>query len=250
MSKYSLRKITEMIKYSPDIELIQKADMKNFEREDAQNHSPIEMPEFPHIHKALRNGYLLSAFRSDRGPSFIGLTKEDDGCVAYGEHTYVEIALSNLNDDYAAGGQYYKTTTGPNGLCSNSLAISQLPTSNLDDCLEPYCRFDVWQEDSDVVCQLYGFSEYNIPDWAKEQTRAQPGVPIQWSRLNGVTYGAVYLEDLSDSGMPGYYMGIVYARYKGVDGFQYLSTKTGRGGDFWTAMLNAFNAPEVEKNLW
>lgn len=193
------------------------------------------------IDEALRSGCKLHAFRSGGGLRVIRIQR--NGVLkGYGEHPNVEDALAHANQDLLAGGRPYKEVYG--GTHPHYLTGSTTPTSPLDLWLLQGHFFEVWQEGDEVVFQLEGLKEFEIPADVKEQVW-ETGEPITWED-RGFTYRTVR------SQFPNGELCLsteLIKTPKGVESHRawgYYITKTGRGKDFWEAMDNAFKASPIE----
>lgn len=221
-------------------QLVEKADKLEFEREDAQNHPPKVMPELPGIAAALATGCKLRAFLSGGGLRVIRLERKDT-LKGYGEHPDVSEALVHASDDYLAGGRPYDEVYGKEH--PHYLTGSSSSASNVDAWVRQGRTFDAWQEDEDVVFQLKGYSYMDVPDDVIE--RVKEGETVNW-RKRGYTMES----SPSQFGNGEWACSTKLIKSpKGRDGsdsYMYQITKTGRGTDFWKAMLAAFEAPEVE----
>lgn len=219
------------------LELVETADRLEKERNEAYLHPPKEMPELLGIHEALRQGCRLHAFRSGGGLRVVSLDKEGQS-YGYGEHPQVEEALIHANVDYVAGGRPYREVYG--GLYPHYLTGSNLATSNLDAWLLAGSTFDAWQEGEEVVFQLTGLKRYEPPDDVFEWMQIWPNRLVVWEDRDHAYIGCgfddgsftfkEFLPDEGNESSPHFY---------GI-------TQTGRGSDFWQAMLAAFDAPEQE----
>lgn len=224
------------------LELVAQAEREKFEREDAHNHPPKEMPDLPGIAEALREGFRMHAFLSGGGLRVVSLRRGDED-RGYGEHPHIEVALCHLDEDYLAGGlPYSEMYCGPNAKYSHYLTGATLPTSNLDSWVSMGRTFDCWQEGEDVVLVLHGHKHTEIPDIVKKNVD-ETGEPSEW-----LERGNLYqtLPSRFPNGDPCYSTRVLLRSDDGRDPWFYPITKTGRGSTFWAAMLAAFEAPDVE----
>ncbi len=221
-------------------ELVEQADKLKFEREDAQNHPPKVMPELPGIAKALATGCKLHAFLSGGGLRVVRLERKD-ALKGYGEHPDVSEALLHTSDDYLAGGRPYDEVYGKE--CPHYLTGSTLPASNLDAWLRQGRTFKAWQEGHEVVFQLSGYGYMNPPDDVVE--RAKAGETVRWRKRGYTMESSPYQFASGEWGCSTRPIKSPKGR-SSSDSHMYEITKTGRGADFWKAMLAAFEAPEVE----
>lgn len=221
-------------------ELIEIADREKREREEAYLYFPKEQPDFPGIHKALKEGNKMHAFMSGGGLRVVSFSG-----VGYGEHPNIEEALKHLEEDYLAGGRPYEKVYGK--LYPHYLTGSTLPTSNLDSWIREGRTFDCWQAGDDVIFQLKGLVNTNIPSERREAVM-RTGIPVIWE-TRGYTY-RITRERLPSGDLctSAKVINSPEGRRDGADPWMYRITKTGRGQNFWDAVKKAFEAEEIEVN--
>jgi hypothetical protein len=224
-------------------ELIETADRQKKEREEAYKFPPKEMPEFPGIHQALADGCLLHAFSSGGGLRVVHL-KLEGKTKGYGEHPHIEEALKYLEEDFLAGGRPYNEVYGKSK--AHYLTGATLSTSNLDWWIRKGSTFDCWQENDEIVVVLEGCAQTETPKEVEEQIE-RTGAAVQWRHRD-----YLYQTERSNfpNGDPCLSTKIIKTppgkAGRGSDPWMYPITKTGRGQNFWEAMKQAFDAPEVE----
>jgi hypothetical protein len=197
------------------------------------------MPDFPAIHKTLQEGGRMHAFLSGGGLRVIRIEKDQD-LIGYGESPNIEEALSYLEEDCSAGGRNYREVYGK--IHPHYLTGSCSSTSTLDDWIRQGHTFNCWYEGEDLVFKLYGINFFKFPEWVFEAIKKRP--VIHWKDNRGFIIR--FRKDWS-------FQGSISAKAvkapKGRKIEDYNSwhfSKTGRGLDFWKAMLTAFEASEVE----
>lgn len=193
------------------------------------------------IEKALQDGCNIHAFLSGGGLRVVRI--EQYGVLkGYGEHPSIDHAIYHADDDFLAGGRDYKTVYGGEHL--HYLTGSLSTTSPLDAWVRQGRTFDAYKRDGDVVFELHGYSETDIPPEVLKEVD-EMGQTVTW-RSRGYTY------ETSGSRFPNgkaCHSTRVIEWPKGRDGadpWMYKIVKTGAGKNFTEALEKAFEATEVE----
>jgi hypothetical protein len=214
-------------------DLIGNAVAEKKEKEEAYLHNPKEMPALPHLHVALSAGCRLRGFSSGGGLRVLRLEK-DGKEVGYGEHPSAEEALNHIEEDYAAGSRDYSEVYGKKH--PHYLTGSSLSSSNFDHWLKQGHTFECWKDDQEIVVELRGYQHQELPEWVQTLLNEIPAVV--WEE-RGFTFGAQKHPD------GGYSMRVLDRPNDRRDDFMYMATQTGRGSDFWQALIAAFAAEVV-----
>ncbi len=202
-------------------------------QEKEENNPTTSMPEFARIHRALREGYALAAFTERNGRRAVILTTEKSP-LAYAQHTHIEGALIILEEG--------SLTTETSIVATGSTTSS----TYLDEWLQGGGSFQCWQQNDTIVFRLKldGITKLPIPDGVRiaflENVEIQS---ITWKDDHGFTFHTN--RDHSS-------VGILKLLTQPLDSHPKRSspvqpfTKTGVGNTFWTAVLAAIQAPELE----
>lgn len=223
-------------------QLIETADRLKKEREEAYKHFPKFMPDLQGVKFALQSRCRIHAFSSGGGLRVVRI--ELDGKLkGYGEAPHVEDALAHADEDYISGGRRYENVYGkkyPHYLTGDTLS-----TSNIDYWIRRGSTFDAWQEGDLVVFELKGYHETGIPKDIRDRV-LKSGEPETYEN-RGYTYCVERCRFANDE--LGTSCSVVEKpddKRSGADPWMYKITKTGKGINFWQAMINAFYAHEVE----
>lgn len=129
---------------------------------------PAKPCSMDHLHKGLRDGARLHAFRSGGGLRVVWL-KEGAKLVGYGEHPYVEEALRHADEDTAAGQRKYTEVYGK--IYDHYYTGSASPYSDLDAWLLRGGTFDVVYQDGQFQAMMKNIEDTHIPKDVKERVR-------------------------------------------------------------------------------
>ena len=194
------------------------------------------------INKAIKKGCRVHAFLSGGGLRVVRIEKLGK-LKGYGEHPQIEDALTHANEDFLAGGRPYKKVYG--GKKPHYLTGSSTSSGPLDQWLLQGHTFDAWQEGDDVVFQLKGLTQVEIPKEICDKV-LQTGVQAKYEH-RGYTYRIIKTK--FPNGEPCTSAAVIKSqknKKNGADPWMYTTTKTARDKNFWAAMENAFKAKDVE----
>ena len=120
------------------------------------------------IEASLREGGKLHAFLSGGG---LRVVRVDQGSQAlgYGEHPYVEDALTHLAEDIKAGCRPYNETYGDKGCYTSYLTGATTPDSALDTWVRGGSTFDGFIDGAEVVFEMHGYGKQEYPEGLRER---------------------------------------------------------------------------------
>lgn len=248
-------------------ELIDESTRIKEKRENTYKFPPKETPELPGLMEALQEGEIFHAFLSGGG---LRVIHSRDSHKGYGENIHIEEALVHANEDWLAGGRPYGEVYGP--IYPHYLTGDSMSSSNIDAWVRQGQTFNLWYSDNQVVCELHGYINQDIPEWVQAKAKESPGTIVAWES-RGFLFGTAYViglfpgngEDgfsscimrrLHTSSTKNSLLTIPYkkltqhkSRRKNRNAWFYKVTKTATGADIWEAMQNALAAEEVEVSI-
>jgi len=196
------------------------------------------------IETALQKGCRLHSFLSGGGLRVIRLETKDGNLKGYGEHPYVDDALTHANEDYLVGGRKYHEAYGENGKYPHYLTGSTSSVSDLDAWVCQGRTFDAWWENDQFVVELHGRQDrqdVHAPEELYVRVLAIGAKEIWENR--GFRYEIT--RNKFSNGEPCTSMRCLNPK-KGIGHLMYQFTKTGRAKTFSEALTAAFAAEQVE----
>lgn len=149
------------------------------------------------------------------------------------------MALIHLENDCLFGGDHFKES-GYSKFYTNYFTGSPTATSNLDFLILQGLTFDCWQEGEETVFQFHGTQTFNFPKWIYKAIENRPIIYLKDER-GFVLKFEKNLKKVTTK---------VINSPKGRNLKEFYDcwdfTKTGRGADFWKAMLSAIKAKKIE----
>ena len=202
-------------------------DVSDLRRKECDTPSTLETDP-PGLGIALLNGCKLHVFMSGGGLRVASLTVGDKQ-KGYGEHPYLETALSHVGEDYLAGGRPYKEVYG--GIYDHYLTGSSSPSTDLDAQIRRGRNLDAWRgDDGSIICEINGSADTPTPKGLRDAVM-KDGQPREFKHR-----GFVY--KISPSRFPNgeacVSIAIVGGRKpkNGAEGWFYPIVKTGKGSTF------------------
>lgn len=193
------------------------------------------------IDNALKDGCRLHAFCSGGGLHVVRLEK-DGNLRGYGEHLYIEDALSHCNEDVLVGTRPYDEVYGVTK--PHYITGSSNQTSPLGQWISKGNTFDAWYCEGVVTCQLKGFKQVRVPKDVEERFLNNK-TPLLWEN-RGYHYMITNVSTSEDLCLQ---MNVVRSpdeKRIGSDPWMYNISKTGHGPTLFDAINEAFQATEVE----